>query len=287
MSTACLVVVTSISGFGVIMNTVLLVFLFIEKNHIALKTILISLSCSDIALSFVLISRTVIPVYLKDNASTSFAALMFGIYCNMINIILMTTERMIATFSSNKKDFCMRRSFLLISIALIWIACIPMAVSMGFIDLHNDIANYVEAKIVPFSFAATSFISILLHLIMCCRMQFELKREISSRGMRSLGKGLVITSRKGLALRQAYRHVGLSFGLVVCYAVLNYPFMLYSFLTSENPTYCQGPGMGLYNLLVAILAFKTVADPLICILITVCIPKYWKQLQQQENESST
>ena len=283
----CLIPITSISGLGVILNAVLLVFLFKEKNSIALKSILISISCSNIALSLVLASRTIIPLYLKDNSSTSFAAFIFGIYCNMINILLMTTERMTATFCYKINYCCSQKSFLLIIIVLFWIACIPLAIALGVIDLYDGIAIYVETEIVPINCAAASLISIALHLVMCSRIHYELKQDMILRSTRSIGHGLIITSRKGLALRQEYRHVGLSFALVICYTVFNYPYMLYSFLQLEKGKHCDGLGMDLYNVLVMLLAFKAVVDPFICICITVCIPRYWKQLRQHENESST
>lgn len=287
MSIGCLAPITSISGLGFFLNAVLLTCLFMEKHHIALKTILISLSVSDIALSLVLVARTVIPLYLEDNASTSFAAFMFGIYCNMLNVLLMTIERMVTTFCDRTSDCCAKRSCLLVVIAFLWILCIPLAVLLGVFDLYDNIRPYVDAKIVPLSFAAVALITIALHFIMCCRIHNELKRDISFRSLRSLGKGLVITSRKGLTLRQQFRHTGLSFSLIVCYAVFNYPYMIYSFLGVEHSTHCRGSGLGTYNVLVSLLALKTVADPIISLCITVCIPKYWKQIRQHENESST
>ena len=287
MLAECLAPITSVCGLGIILNAVLLVFLFIERDHVALKSILISMSCSDIALSLVLISRIVIPMYLKDNASTSFAAFTFGIYCNMINILLMTTERMVTTFCYGSRGCCAKKSFVLIVIALFWIGCIPLAAALGVFDLYDGIGAFVESTIIPITFGGVSLISVILHLIMCCRMHYELKRDISSRSLRSIGHGFVITSRKGLALRQEYRKTGLSFALVICYVVFSYPYMLYSFLESKKTQNCHISGMDLYNILVVLLGFKTVADPIICICITVCIPRYWKQLRQQENESST
>ena len=287
MLTECLVPIASVCGVGVIINAILLVFLFKEKNSIALKSILISISCSNIALSLVLAARSTIPLYLKDNASTSFAAFTFGIYCNMINILLMTTERMMAIFCFSTNNCCSKKSFFLIVIALFWIGCIPMAVTLGVFDLYDGIAIYVESKIVPMNVATVSLISILLHLTMCCRMHFKLQKDITCRSARSIGHGLVVTSRKGLALRQEYRHVGLSFGLVISYTLFHYPYMIYSFLNLEKRKYCHSSGMDLYTALVLILALKTVIDPLICICITLCIPRYWKQARQNENESST
>ena len=162
-----------------------------------------------------------------------------------------------------------------------------MAVALGVFDLYDGIATYVEATVVPISVAAISLVSTTIHLIMCFRLNRELKLEVGSRNLRSIGHGLVLTSKKRVALQQEYRHVGVSFGLVISYTIFNYPYMFYSLLELEKRKHCESSGMDLYNVLVMVLALKTVADPIVCIGTIAFIAKYWRQQRQQESESLT
>ena len=287
MLVTCLAPIATICGASILLNTLLLVLLFVEKKQRSFKIILISISCSNIALALVLVARTVIPIYLKDNASTSFAALIFGVYCNMINVLLLTLERSVTVFHPEAEQCCFGRTWILIVVIMSWVICIPAAVALGVFDLYDGIGTLTQKYVIPGSFASASIICIVVHLVMICYLNYKLKHDSNARTSRSLGRGLILTSRRGLELRQEYRSIGLSFGLVVTYVVFTYPYMLYSFLDLESVRHCEGTQHNMYNILVSLLGFKTAADPIICICVNLCIPRFSKQFLQGKTESTT
>lgn len=283
----CLAPIATICALGFILNAILLPFILREKENRAFRILLLSLSCSDIALIFVLLSRSVIPLFLTDNASTNFAAFTFGIYCNMLNIIILTIERMITTCSGTCTKCCASKCGMIIIITFIWVGCIPLSVALGIFDLYDGIRDIMLTKIIPLCFAATSFVAMFLHFIMCCVMHRAFTRDYNGRSLRSLGRGLFLSTRRALELRQEYYDLGLSFGLILSYLTFNYPFMLYSFLNYERVDHCEGTQHNFYNIVICLMGCKTIADPLLCIFCKVCLPRYQKQLRRSESESST
>ncbi len=281
----CYTPVISLCSVGIILNTVQVILQLRTRRWRPSKIIFVSFAISDIVLGIIVITALAIPMVLSSiaNRYVIINLSQFGIYCSMLNIILIAIEEGRAVFSNKEGDEGSRKT--VISVLLMWTGCFALAVTVGITDIYQDM-DIVILKINPVVFMLTSIMLLLAYVRMCYKVHYRNQQLIKQRNIRSLGRGMIIDMKLRIQMMKKQNNLGMSFGLFVTFFICSYPVMLTLYLVSDdldiqetleamNETKCQKTIM--HQILLIFFCTKTVIDPILCICVKHLIPRCQKK----------